>query len=86
VAAHALVAAGAEGLVAGARENDDADLVIVVGAAKGVLKLADRLGTEGVADAGAVDRDLGDALRRLVDDVLVGTGLLPGDGHDVTSS
>ena len=82
VAADPLVAAGAEGLVALAGEDDDADLVVVAGAVERVSQLEERLRPEGVAHLGAVDRDLRDALGNVVLDVVVvgrlhpvGTGL-----------
>ena len=71
VAADPLVAARAEGLVAGAGEDDRADLEVVARAVEGVAQLGQRLRPEGVADLGAVDRDPRDPIGRLVEDVLV---------------
>ena len=53
VATDPLVAARAEGLLAGAGENDRADLEIVPGAGEGVAQFGERLGAEGVPDAPA---------------------------------
>ena len=71
VAADALVAAGAEGLVSLAREDDDADLVVVTSPVERVGELEERLRAEGVAHFGAVDGDLRDALGDVVLDVVV---------------
>ena len=64
VAADPLVAAGAEGLVARAGEDDRADLGVVAGRLEGVAELDQRLRPEGVADLGPVDRDLRDPVGR----------------------
>ena len=53
VAADPLVAARAEGLVAGAGEDDRPNLEIVAGAGEGVAQLGERLRAEGVPDAPA---------------------------------
>ena len=83
LAAHALVAAGAERIRALAGEDHDADVEVLAGALERVGELDHGLGAERVADLGAVDRDLGDpgivAGRELVADVRVVGGLLPGD-------
>src|SRR6266545_4342124 len=71
VAPHALVAARAERLVPGAGEDDDADLRVVARDLESLCHLDHGQGTEGVADVGAVDRDLGDPVPGLVEDVLV---------------
>ena len=62
VAADPLVAARAEGLGPGAGEDDRADLGVVARAGEGVAQLGQGLRPEGVADLGAVDRDLRDPL------------------------
>jgi hypothetical protein len=70
VAAHALVAARAEGERAGAGQDDHPDRGVLARALEGLRELDDGLGTEGVADLGTVDRDLRDAAGELVADVL----------------
>jgi hypothetical protein len=69
VAADPLVAAGAEGLVARAGEDDLPDLEVVAGQGEGLAQLGQRLRAERVADLGPVDRDLRDPLGLLVADV-----------------
>src|SRR5260370_13924990 len=71
VAADALVAAGAERLGAGPGQDDDADLWIVAGHLEGSGHVEYSRWLERGAELGAVDRDLGEAVPRLVDDVLV---------------
>src|SRR5439155_3991890 len=63
--------AGAEGLGAGAGQDDDPDLRVVPGLVEGVAQLEERCRPEGVSDLGTVDRDLGDPVHRVVPDVLV---------------
>ena len=71
VAAHALVAAGAEGQLALAGEDDRADVRVLARELERLRDLHDRLRAEGVADLGAVDRDLRDPVPAgLVADVL----------------
>src|SRR5689334_3993495 len=98
VAAHLLVAPRAEGPLALAGQHHHADLGILAGKLHRCRHLDQRLGAEGVQHLGAVDGDLGDALRDLVADVLVlagtaaplnrrverflGQGLLVAFGHD----
>ena len=79
VAADLLVAAGAEGLVAGAGEDDRADVEVVAGLGEGVAELGQGRRPEGVAALGPVDRDLRDPVGLLVEDVLVVAGALPLD-------
>ena len=75
VAAHGLVAARAEGLVAGAGEDDDADLTVELRAVHRVDQLLDRFRAEGVALVRPVDRDASDAFGEVVGDVgIVGCG------------
>src|SRR5262245_57852436 len=62
VAADLLVAARAECLVAGAREDDRSNLEIVAGACERVPELGKRLWSERISALGPVDRDLGDPL------------------------
>ena len=81
MAAYALVAAGAEGHVAGAGEDDHADLGVFVGLGEGVGEFKDRLGAEGVAHLGPVDGDLRDALCLVEMDVGVAAGGDPVDAH-----
>src|SRR5262249_20348915 len=71
VAADLLVTARAEGLGAGAGQDDNGDMGVVARDVEGVAELEERPGTEGVADVGAVDRDLGNAVHRVVPDVVV---------------
>ena len=71
IAADALVAARAERLVAGAREDDRADLGVVARAVEGVAKLGQGLRAEGVPDLWPVDRDLRDPVALLVEEVAV---------------
>ena len=47
----------------------DPDLEVVARPGEGVAQLGQRLGPEGVADLGAVDRDLRDPVAELVEDV-----------------
>ena len=84
-AADALVAAGAERLVALAGEDHDADLGVVVGEVEGGEQLVDGERAERVADLGAVDRDLGDPalVGGLVADVLELAGGRPHGGGSV---
>ena len=62
VAAHALVAARAEGALALAAEDDDAHVLVVLRVLERPAHLVDGARREAVADVGTVDRDLGDAL------------------------
>jgi len=59
-AANALVASGAEGLVAGAGEDGDARSWILAHVLEALLQLEERLRAERVADLGTVDGHLGD--------------------------
>src|SRR4051794_31672085 len=79
VAADPLVAARAEGIPAGAREDDRADLEVVAGASEGLAQLGQGLWAEGVADLGPVDRDLRDPAALLVEDVAELAGAAPLD-------
>jgi hypothetical protein len=79
VAADLLVAAGAEGLIAGAGEDDRADLEIVARLREGVAQLRQGRRAERVAAFGPVDRDLRDPVALLVEDVLVVPCALPLD-------
>ena len=58
----ALVAAGAERLVAGAGENDDADALVVVRVLEGNNQFLAGVGGEGVVGLGPVDGDGGNAI------------------------
>ena len=69
VAADRLVAAGAERLGSGSREDDRRDLEVVTRPAERVAQLGQGLGAKRVPDLGAVDGDLRDPLRLLVEDV-----------------
>ena len=60
VAPDPLVAAGAERFRPGAGQDDHADLGVVPGHVEGLAQLEECFRTEGVADLGTVDRDLGD--------------------------
>src|SRR5204863_8653281 len=71
VAAHALVAAGAEGERPLAGEDDHADARILASAVEHVGQLDHGLRPECVAHLRAVDRDLRDPVGDLVADVLV---------------
>ena len=88
VAPGPLVAAGAEGLGALAGEDDDADVGVLPGQLERPRQLDDRVGPEGVAHLGPVDRDLGDPhvvavehRGRLVADVVPLAAGLPHHGH-----
>ena len=86
VAAHALVAAGAERVRALAGEHDHADRLVLAGALERLGDLDDRARAERVADLGPRDRDLRDpgvlAGRELVADVGVGAlAGLPDGAH-----
>ena len=67
-----LVAAGAEGAVAGAGQHDDADLLVPAGLQERLDQLLDRVRAEGVHHLRPVDGDGGDALLLLVEEVGVG--------------
>src|SRR5207302_5761819 len=69
VAAHALVAAGAEGGGSLAGQHDHANVDVLPGALERVAQLDHRLRAERVVDLGPVDRDLRDPVRDLVADV-----------------
>ena len=71
VAPDALIAAGAERLVALAGEDDDADLGVVARLVERVRQLEQGLRPERVAHLGPADRDLRDALGGVVADVVV---------------
>src|SRR5262249_48665032 len=71
VAADLLVTARAEGLSAGAGQDDHADPWVVASDVEGVAELEQCSGPEGVADVGAIDRDLGNPVDRVVPDVVV---------------
>jgi hypothetical protein len=72
VAAHALVTAGAEGEVAGAGEDDDADAGIELRPVHGIHQLLDGFGAKGIAPFGPIDDNAGDAFGSVVTDVAVG--------------
>ena len=80
VSAHALVAAGAEGQRALAGQHDHADSGVLPRLLERPRELHHGLRAEGVAHLGTVDRDLRDAVRGLVADVLVFAGRLPRRG------
>jgi hypothetical protein len=83
VAAHVLVAPGAERERAFAGEDDRADLGVLARTLERVGDFDERLRPEGVVHLGPVDRDLGDAARQLVADVLVFVAGVPlGRGAD----
>ena len=86
VAADALVAAGTERHLAGACQDDHAHGSVLVRLTEGVLQLEQRLGSEGVADLGAIDCDLGDAIGDLVENVAVFLNAAPFDRHAVLLS
>src|SRR2546426_8185 len=67
----ALIAAGRERLVPGAGEDDYADRAVGPRGAERADQLVDRERAEGIAHLGPVDGDPGDAIARLVEDVLV---------------
>src|SRR4051812_30775431 len=70
-AAHALIAAGAEGIRPFAGDDDDADFAVVAGHVQRLLDLAHRQRAKGVTHLGTIDGDLGDAVfGALVLDVL----------------
>ena len=71
VAPDALVAAGAEGQVSGAGEDDHADLGVVPRDSERLAQLEERGRPKRVPHLGAVDRDPGDPVHRVVQDVLV---------------
>ena len=82
IAAHLLVAARAEGFATGTGQDDRANAVVVMGPVKGIDQLADCFGAESVAFFRAIDRDPGDSLGGVVEDIGVGLGRLPVDcGH-----
>jgi hypothetical protein len=70
------VAAHAERALAGTREDDDADGVVVGRRLEGLAELPDRLDPERVQLVRAVDRDGGAPTADLVDDVLELQGVL----------
>src|SRR5215472_618102 len=63
-----LVTPRAEGLGAGAGQDDDADAWVVPSDVERVAELEQRPGTEGVANVGAIDCDPGDPVDRVVPD------------------
>src|SRR5436305_810291 len=81
VAAHALVAAGAERVRSLAGQDDHADVEVLARALERVGHLDDRLRPERVPHLGPVDGDLRDALGGLVPDVLVVRRFLPVGRH-----
>src|SRR5205085_6905629 len=69
-AAYALIATGTERLVPLAGEDHHADVGVVAREIEGLLQFADRLGPEGIAHLGTIDRDLANAVfRPLIFDV-----------------
>ncbi|MNJ60882.1 hypothetical protein D3C77_566440 [compost metagenome] len=74
----ALVAAGAEGLVSRAGEDDDADGLVPAGAVEGVDQLHAGLAAKGVVAFRAIDGDGGDAVFLFVQDVFVVHVFSPG--------
>jgi hypothetical protein len=84
--AHALVAAGAEGVFAvgvraGTGEQHDADGRVFARIDERLIHLHDRLGAKRVALLRPVDRDLGDAIGLLVADIGECFDLLPNKTH-----
>src|SRR5699024_3709690 len=73
------VTTGAARLVPGAGEDDHTDFGVVPGDVERRLEFEERLGAEGVVPLGTVDRDLGNPLRGLVDDVGILSRPLPID-------
>ncbi len=71
-----LVAAGAEGLVAGAGQHDGADVAVVAGAVQRPDDLVAGLAAKGVHLLGPVDRDPGHAVAHFVEDVFEFHGVL----------
>ena len=71
-----LVAAGAEGPVAGAGQHDRADLLVVAGLVERLDQFVAGRAAEGVHLVGAIDDDPGDAVADLVDQVLELHGVL----------
>src|SRR5882672_511925 len=69
-----LIAARAEGLVAGAREHGDPDGPIPARIQKGLGQLGHRAGPERVPDLGPIDGDPGHAVHLLVEDIRVAHG------------
>ncbi|MNM96106.1 hypothetical protein D3C81_1085720 [compost metagenome] len=67
----ALVAAGAERLVAGPGQHDHADRLVPAGAVEGVDQFQAGLAAERVVALGAVDGDGGDAVVFAVEDIFV---------------
>src|SRR5256885_4007789 len=78
VAATPLVAARAEGFIARPGQDDDTDAGIVARGLECPAHLEHGRGPEGVAHLRTVDRDLGDPVPGLVDDVLILAGGGPG--------
>ncbi|MNT91041.1 hypothetical protein D3C72_2320770 [compost metagenome] len=66
VAAHFLIAAGAEGFVAGAGENNGADAVVVAGIGQRFDHLFHRVRPEGITHLRTVNGDFSDAVAGLV--------------------
>ena len=67
ITAHLLVATGAEGFVPLAREDDHTDRGVVAAMIERILHFLHGLRTEGITDFGTVDRDLGNAVVRLLE-------------------
>jgi hypothetical protein len=76
VAAHALVAAAAERATPFARQDDDADLLVLACAHERIDQLHRGSRPERVVDLGPVDRDATDAFGLREGDVLVGFAAL----------
>ena len=77
VAAHLLVAAGAESQVARAGKDDGTDFRVEMRLLKSLHQGLHRLRTEGVAHLGAVDGDARDPFRLVVENVLKAACRLP---------
>jgi hypothetical protein len=73
-----IVAAGAEGAVAGAGQHDDADIGVIIGVAHRLEHLLDRLGAERIQHFRPVDRDRRNPVALVIEDVLI--------GHDALST
>src|SRR5271169_4213685 len=77
VAANTLIASGAKGVGAGAREDDDPDRNVVARTFESASQLKQGLGTKGVAHLRSVDGDPGNAVTHFVNDVAVVAAPLP---------
>src|SRR5258708_7158576 len=64
-----LVAAGAEGLVAGTRQHDAPNVAVVCGKLESLNQFFQRLAAKGIIDLGTIDNDPGGTIADFVDHI-----------------